>query len=56
MKVPTDPRVRGALAYRAGMGYLARKREEQAWRETEALIRRVSNTAFAFLKSRRRKR
>lgn len=55
MKTPTDPKERSKALQRALDRHLARRREAQAWRETQALIRRVSGSSLAFLGIKRKK-
>jgi len=56
MKVPAGPKGRPKAAYHALERHLARKRDALAWRETEALIRRVSGSSLAIRKPRPRKK
>ena len=55
MKTPTDPKERSRATLLALERHLARKREAQAWRKTQALIRRVSGSSLAFLGTKRKK-
>lgn len=55
MKAPTDPKERSKATRLAVERHLARKREVQAWRETQALIKRVSGSSLAFLGIKRKK-
>jgi hypothetical protein len=55
MKAPTDPKERSRAARLAVERQLARKREAQSWRVTQALIKRVSGSSLAFLGIKRKK-
>lgn len=55
MKTPIDPKERNRALNRAVERLFVRKREAQAWRETQALIKRVSGSSLAFLGTKRKK-
>ena len=50
MTTPTDPKERTKAAHRALLRQLAKRRDALAWREADAVIRRVSKSSLALSK------